>query len=221
MNLRIGLQTYKEWEENMSTAITISIILAILNFFLLLTFRISDKKKYGYDQATALKEQLVTDIRNSDDVFKQDIADISATLSTQEKQVKSYISLLKTELDTMMSYKEDFKLCNIAINNCKNAVQGLISLTEEATERTRRIEETMVTIKEMESKLTDFSKDVSSKIRENANNIIISSAEELNALKEKYSQEIQAINQAKMSALKGEDPTFNLNWNTDSSQNQG
>ncbi len=63
-----------------------AVILSALSLILLLLFRVSDKKKYSYEQAKKLKDQLVSDIRNSDNVFKQDIAEISATLSSQENR---------------------------------------------------------------------------------------------------------------------------------------
>ena len=190
-----------------------AVILSILSLILLLLFRVSDKKKYSYEQAKKLKDQLVSDIRNSDNVFKQDIAEISATLSSQEKQVKSYISLLKTEIDNMLSYKEDFKLCNIAINNCKNAIQGLILLSEETSEKSKRIEETQIKLQNMENNLSDFSSGVAEKIRNSANEIISDAQQALNSIKGEYNMYFQKLNAVREEQIKHENSGFNLDWN--------
>lgn len=190
-----------------------AVILSALSLILLLLFRVSDKKKYSYEQAKKLKDQLVSDIRNSDNVFKQDIAEISATLSSQEKQVKSYISLLKTEIDNMLSYKEDFKLCNIAINNCKNAIQGLILLSEETSEKSKRIEETQIKLQNMENNLSDFSSGVAEKIRNSANEIISDAQQSLNSIKGEYNMYFQKLNAVREEQIKHENSGFNLDWN--------
>lgn len=190
-----------------------AVILSALSLILLLLFRVSDKKKYSYEQAKKLKDQLVSDIRNSDNVFKQDIAEISATLSSQEKQVKSYISLLKTEIDNMLSYKEDFKLCNIAINNCKNAIQGLILLSEETSERSKRIEETQIKLQNMENNLSDFSSGVAEKIRNSANEIISDAQQSLNSIKGEYNMYFQKLKAVREEQIKHENSGFNLDWN--------
>lgn len=190
-----------------------AVILSVLSLILLLLFRVSDKKKYSYEQAKKLKDQLVSDIRNSDNVFKQDIAEISATLSSQEKQVKSYISLLKTEIDNMLSYKEDFKLCNIAINNCKNAIQGLILLSEETSEKSKRIEETQIKLQNMENNLSDFSSGVAEKIRNSANEIISDAQQSLNSIKGEYNMYFQKLNAVREEQIKHENSGFNLDWN--------
>lgn len=190
-----------------------AVILSVLSLILLLLFRVSDKKKYSYEQAKKLKDQLVSDIRNSDNVFKQDIAEISATLSSQEKQVKSYISLLKTEIDNMLSYKEDFKLCNIAINNCKNAIQGLILLSEETSEKSKRIEETQIKLQNMENNLSDFSSGVAEKIRNSANEIISDAQQSLNSIKGEYNMYFQKLKAVREEQIKHENSGFNLDWN--------
>ena len=173
----------------------------------------SAKKKYSYEQAKKLKDQLVSDIRNSDNVFKQDRAEISERLSSQEKQVKSYISLLKTEIDNMLSYKEDFKLCNIAINNCKNAIQGLILLSEETSEKSKRIEETQIKLQNMENNLSDFSSGVAEKIRNSANEIISDAQQSLNSIKGEYNMYFQKLNAVREEQIKHENSGFNLDWN--------
>ena len=113
----------------------------------------------------------------------------------------------------MLSYKEDFKLCNIAINNCKNAIQGLILLSEETSEKSKRIEETQIKLQNMENNLSDFSSGVAEKIRNSANEIISDAQQSLNSIKGEYNMYFQKLNAVREEQIKHENSGFNLDWN--------
>lgn len=143
------------------TSLVVSGVFFVLAMIVVFMLRASDQRTKSYKNTVRKLEQHETEVRNYDEEFKKDVAEIAATLKEQTTTARELLQSVASELVELKSYSEDLGKLHSSMTAYQNSITALVRLTED----------TEAKIAELRTEFSDYQKRIPELEKEASYNI--------------------------------------------------